>query len=149
MELAELAMLDLQHQKRAAELEIVTKQKVETVCRKEHHARLNREIRKLKRDVIRYAVLYGQLTNLFARAERVQAQKQIEQVIARADTPANMTELILYLDTNREKLGCDSALMALAADKIRRDWSEYHHYEDGSVDAILLNADTIERRDER
>ncbi len=55
--------------------------------------------------------------------------------------------LIVTLDQieNREKEGRYAALINLAAHKVEQDWAEPHEFGDGSVDRLILSADTIEK----
>jgi hypothetical protein len=56
--------------------------------------------------------------------------------------------LIAQMDTlkNRENEGRQTALLNLAAQKVRKEFMDLHEFEDGSNDSILLNVDTIEMR---
>lgn len=147
MQLAELVIMELDLQKRATQLEIETKEKVKGFCLEKYHARLNREIRKLKRCLVRFSVLHGEITNLYAKAGRVLSQRRLETTLETADTPHNITELFLWLDEHREKEGRESTLLSMSADKLRQEWSQFHVFEDGTADPILLNADTVLERD--
>lgn len=43
----------------------------------------------------------------------------------------------------RERMSKEAALISLALDKSRQDLSDYHKYEDGTLDQPILSADTI------
>lgn len=113
-------------------------------------------IASLREQISSYSAALVQLTREYSDAQnkkdaifknlkttRDQRHKEIR------DSGRDIFSLISALDNieQREQTGRLAELVYMSSDKIRGDWSGWHEFDDGSVDSILLTAESLEKRD--
>lgn len=75
------------------------------------------------------------------RSTRDQRHKQLQE------SNKDLFSLIMAMDetTRRDEEGRHAELVNMAADKVRKDWSKPREFADGTVDSILLSAESMDK----